>query len=134
MESRSFDIDGVIYVGHTIPGLRPGMMDVIITGRSYEEKTETLAMLEHMGIYAPVYFNPRGYEEKTRESSGQHKAATIRKLRDNGTNIVFHVEDDPIQAEIIQKAVPEIIVFLFTPQSGIPVVNLENQRHDWNNV
>ena len=33
---NSYDIDGVIYMGEGLDGLRPGPKDIVITGRSVE--------------------------------------------------------------------------------------------------
>jgi len=54
---NTFDIDGVIFLEEH-DGIYPGPIDIIITGRSYEETEETLAMLNRKGIKNKVYFNP----------------------------------------------------------------------------
>ena len=69
---NSFDCDGVITIG-----IYPGIDDVIITGRSFEEKEETLSYLKDKDINNEVYFNKLKFEEKTRISSGIHKGNTI---------------------------------------------------------
>ena len=38
---NTFDIDGVIYFGPEHYGVRPCDMDIIVTGRSYEQREET---------------------------------------------------------------------------------------------
>lgn len=121
----TYDIDGVIFMGFDRPGLYPGAKDIIITGRSNQEMKETLEMLNEKGINNVVYFNPLPYEQKTRQTSGEHKAKTIRMLLDRGENIVQHVEDDEIQAAIIEQACPEIVVIRVVHD----LVNKENQRH-----
>lgn len=118
----SFDIDGVINM-EGYPGVHPGPNDVLITGRSYEEKEETMSMLLDKGIGNDVYFQQCKYDEKTRISSGQHKGRTIAMLRDEGYNIVIHYEDDPIQAEEIRKIV-----------WNVPVVLLEHNLVEKENV
>ena len=94
-----FDCDGVITIG-----VYPGPNDVIITGRSYEEKAETDLLLENRGIENAIYFNPLRFNEKTRASSGQHKARTLLKLRQEGIIVENFFEDDPIQKSEIEKA------------------------------
>jgi hypothetical protein len=117
---NSFDIDGVIYMGPGRTGVWPGPNDIIVTGRSFEEEAETLAMLQSRGINNKVHFNPLTYEEKTRESSGQHKANVINKL-----GIDIHFEDDPIQADVIRQQCPNIVIVMLEHD----LVNKENQRH-----
>ena len=97
-EINTFDIDGVIYG----PGIYPGPDDIIITGRSYEEEPETMRMLHARGIRNQVFFNTLEYEDKTRESSGLHKARTIDWLNRSGYKVVNHIEDDEIQIEAIK--------------------------------
>lgn len=109
---NSFDIDGVIYMGK-IGGVYPGPSDIIVTGRSVEEMTETFFMLKTKGITNKVYFNPLPFEKKTRESSGSHKAKTLKRLIEGGMKISAHFEDDPIQIEQIQKLLPDLpIIYL----------------------
>lgn len=121
---NSFDIDGVIYMGPGRTGVFPGPDDVIITGRSYEEEEETLAMLRARGINNRVYFNPLPYEEKTRSASGLHKARVLATL----TDVQIHFEDDPIQAKAIRELCPHVHVVMLEHD----LVNKENQRHkDW---
>lgn len=108
---NTFDIDGVIYMGPGRTGVFPGPDDVIITGRSgIDEKQETIAMLEDRGITNKVFMNPVRFDEKTRKSSGEHKARVIRGLISDGFDIKIHFEDDEVQADIIRRAVPEIEV------------------------
>lgn len=120
----SFDIDGVLNMG-SYPGVRPGVQDVIITGRSYEEKEETTAFLERLGIENEVYMNPLPFDLKTRKGSGIHKGLTLNKLRKQGLNVVIHYEDDPIQAEEIRKFCPDVQVVLLVHD----LVEKENVRH-----
>ena len=123
---NSFDIDGVIYMGKDYDGVYPGIRDTIITGRSFEEKDETIAMLQYKGITNKVYFNPLPFEQKTRITSGQHKGRTIQALITLGIPIGIHFEDDPIQAEEIKKIVPSVNVVLLHHD----LVEKENVRHD----
>lgn len=95
---NGFDCDGVITVG-----VHPGRNDVIITGRSYEEKKETNAMLKTRGIDNPVFYNQRRFSEKTRKSSGIHKAQVIAQLKDAGVVVQNFFEDDPIQKGEIES-------------------------------
>jgi hypothetical protein len=107
----SFDIDGVINM-EKYPGVYPGPNDVLITGRSIEEKEETLAMLKDKGITNDVFFNQVRFADKTRKTSGQHKGRTIQMLRDEGYDIVIHYEDDKIQADEIVKIAKVKVVLL----------------------
>jgi hypothetical protein len=120
----SFDIDGVVNMG-TYPGVRPGPLDVIITGRSYEEREETEAFLERLSTVNEVFFSPLPFELKTRRRSGFHKAFTINRLNKDGYNIVIHYEDDPIQAEIICTHCPDLQVVILVHD----LVEKENVRH-----
>ena len=115
---NSYDIDGVIDFGPGLLGLRPAEPDdVIITGRSYEEEEVTYRMLLSRGIFNTVYFNPVKIIDKTRESSGEHKASILNNLRHHLRTseelIRCHFEDDPIQAEIIKRKCPWLhVVFV----------------------
>lgn len=122
---NSFDIDGVIYIRKGLIGVRPGPDDVIITGRSFEEEPETKAMLEEAGIHNQVYYNSLKFDQKSRESSGVHKANTLNRLKDDGYDIQIHFEDDPIQIEEIKKLAPWVnIVHL-----DHDLTYKENMRH-----
>jgi len=107
---NSFDIDGVIFMRKGLIGVRPGPNDVIITGRSYEEEAETRNMLLLNGILNPVFFNPLKFDQKSRASSGIHKANTLNKLKDDGYDVQIHFEDDPVQIEEIKKFCPWVNV------------------------
>ena len=63
MKIRTFDIDGVIMINKEIKGLRPDDGDVIITGRSFEEREETEAMLFKRGITNKVMFNDLSFDD-----------------------------------------------------------------------
>lgn len=94
-----FDCDGVLTIGLTPSSID----DVIITGRSYEEATETLEYLRNRGIRNQVFFNPIPFVDKTRASSGQWKAKMIKVL-----GIKRFFEDDEIQIAEILKVNPEV--------------------------
>lgn len=126
MRINSFDIDGVIYLGEGVEGLRPNKDDVIITGRSVDESPETLQYLHSRGIFNRVYFNPIPFDDKTRASSGVHKAHTLNKLLNLGINIVCHFEDDPIQLAQIRAICPSVFA-VHVNTNGL--VELENVRH-----
>ena len=116
---NSYDIDGVISVGIT-----PRPEDIIITGRSYEEAPETLEYLHSRGIYNQVFFNPECFENKSRESSGKHKARILKVLR---PMIDKHFEDDEIQKAEIEKVVDVSVVLV-----SHNFTNKENERHlEW---
>ena len=122
---NTFDIDGCIFINSEIGGIHPGPEDVIITGRSYEESPETEAMLLKRGIHNKVFYNSKRFDEKTRESSGEHKAVVIRRLLDAGYKVKAHFEDDPIQASVIKAKVPEVEIIMIVHQ----LTELENVRH-----
>lgn len=122
MKIASFDIDGVLHNGPGLPGIYPGPNDIIVTGRSWEEQEETMKMLESKGIKNIVYFNKLAYNDKTRETSGFHKAHVFNDLR---PDVIIHYEDDPVQAQIIQIRCRHLTVILLNN----PLVNKENQRH-----
>lgn len=124
---NSYDLDGVIYMGRELGlGLRPSPEDVIVTGRSYEEAPETYEWLHHHGIRNAVFFNPLPFDKKTRESSGEHKSVILRYLKSVKSNVVFHFEDDPIQAEVIKRKVDGVEVILLQHD----LTEKENVRHD----
>lgn len=127
----SYDIDGVLYNGPGMPAMRPGRnVDVIVTGRSVDEKEETKDYLHSRGIYNVVFMNPTPFDKKTREGSGLHKASVINDI--NGHNkfftIAIHYEDDPVQAAVIRKRCPGVTVI----ELSNPLVELSNRRNlDW---
>jgi len=108
---NTFDIDGVIYFGPETTGVRPGIHDICITGRSITQQEETETMLRERGIYNPVLYNPlrRDDPEYSRAASGRHKAAMITKLKRH-YSIGLHFEDDPIQIEEIRKVHPDLTI------------------------
>lgn len=99
---NGFDIDGVIDMGN-YGGVYPGPNDIIITGRSIEEFPETRKMLDSKKIYNKLFMNPVSFEEKTRKSSGTHKANTIIELFLSGITIKLFFEDDWIQKKEEEK-------------------------------
>lgn len=107
---NSYDIDGVINMGDYV-GLRPGPEDVIITGRSWQdERFYTSKWLTDRKILNDVYYSPFEFNKKTRENSGVHKARTLNDLLDKGFKIGLHFEDDPIQADYIERWCPRVKV------------------------
>lgn len=109
---NSFDIDGVIYMGDTFTGVFPGPNDVIITGRSFEEKEVTMQMLQERDIHNQVFMNTLKFSEKTRKSSGLFKARTLFYLEELGYRFGIHFEDDPIQAVEIRRLMPHINIVM----------------------
>lgn len=100
---KTYDIDGVINLDSMGVGIRPSSPDdIIITGRSFEESKETMDFLESNGIFNKVFFNTVKFDDKTRESSGQHKGRIISELLKE-FDILCHYEDDEIQMKEIQK-------------------------------
>jgi hypothetical protein len=122
---NSFDIDGVIYINKDVVGVYPGPEDIIITGRSFEEFHETQKMLERRGINNPVFYNPIPFTDKSRITSGVHKASILNTLRDEGKVVKVHFEDDPIQIEQIKKIAPWVNVIYLQHN----LTNKENARH-----
>lgn len=120
---QSFDIDGVVLINKDIPGLTPNEHDIIITGRSYEEMDETLTMLRSKGINNHVFFNQVKFDDKTRKSSGLHKAETIKMLLSLGHNIVAHFDDDLIQVEVMREMLRIPIIHI-----DHDLTNKENMR------
>jgi hypothetical protein len=110
MKINTFDIDGVIYFGDEVTGVRPCEDDIIITGRPYHDREETVGMLEHRGIYNKLYMNPLDRDDSNygREASGIFKAHTLTMLMNMGYEIAMHFEDDPIQIEEIKKVHPNL--------------------------
>ena len=111
---NSFDFDGVVSLG-----ICPSENDVIITGRSFEEREETERFLLKRGIKCNVYYNPLPFDLKTRISSGEHKANIINTLG----NIKYHFEDDPVQEEYISKNTSCTVIKITQNEVG-----LENER------
>lgn len=117
---NTFDIDGVIYFGPEHYGVRPCDMDIIVTGRSYEQREETEKMLESRGIHNRVMYNPlkRSDPEYGREASGKHKAKTLAELEANHDYIIgMHFEDDPIQIAEIKKLHPNLNIIHLVRES-----------------
>lgn len=123
---NSFDCDGVITLG-----LYPGPDDIIITGRSYEEKDETLKYFASKNIHNTVFFSPHKFNEKTRIKSGIHKGSIILNLFNTGTLVNIHFDDDIEQIAEIQK-----IIQRFGLKTNVVYINhngleeLENVRRD----
>ena len=111
---NSFDIDGVIYFGDDITGVRPCDNDIIITGRPYHDREDTIKMLESRGIYNTVYMNPLDRYDNLnrhgRKASGIFKGQMINMLKDLGIEVQMHFEDDPIQIKEIQKRCPNVSI------------------------
>lgn len=107
MQVNTYDIDGVINLDQ-YDGVYPGKDDIIITGRSIDEKPETLKWLRDRGIENKVYFNSLPFDKKTRESSGQHKGNVIKMLIESGIDHGVHFEDDEIQIKEIEHIVPQV--------------------------
>lgn len=105
---NSYDIDGVIYMGEHMDGLRPGPNDIVITGRSVESREETERMLLSKGITNPLYMNNKSKSWNDREQSGFHKGWTLFHLEQIGYRFNIHYDDDPIQIEKIKEMMPHI--------------------------
>lgn len=121
MRINTFDIDGVIYFGEGVTGVRPCRNDIIITGRSIDQYDYTMDMLRSRGIYNQVFFNPmsRSDPHYCREESGRHKARVITKLL-QVYDIGLHFEDDLVQIEQIRKVHPDLnIIHMVREDEGL---------------
>lgn len=102
---NGYDFDGVISIGIT----PQSPSDIIITGRCIDEQGYVLNILKERGINNKVMFNPmtlaeRGnHTEEARMRSGNHKAKTISKLKEEGIEVTRFFEDDKIQHNIIRR-------------------------------
>jgi hypothetical protein len=102
----AYDFDGVISIGITPRSSK----DIIITGRCIDEQDHVNDILEEREIYCKVYFNQMTLKERgdhtveARTFSGNHKASTIKRLKEDGLNIVRFFEDDPIQLGLIKES------------------------------
>jgi hypothetical protein len=112
-EFYGYDFDGVVSIGVT-----PRWTDdIIITGRCIDEADYVREYVEkNTGFIGEIIFNPMTLAERgnhtvqARTYSGQHKARTIKKLREEGYNLTRFFEDDPIQKAIIEESNPEVEV------------------------
>ena len=104
---NSYDLDGVVIMSEPYIGLTPAVDDIIITGRSYTQKDETLKILRGRGINNFVYFNPMSRSDPLycRGASGNWKSKVIESLLNMGIHVEMHFEDDPLQIERIEERV-----------------------------
>lgn len=108
----AYDFDGVVSIG-IFPR---NENDIIITGRSIEEKETVLCYLKKNKIKSNVYFNNislknRGnHSLKSRLCSGKHKSETIKNIKKDGIIVERFFEDDAIQLEVIKKNHPKLDV------------------------
>ena len=113
MKINTFDIDGVIYFGEKVTGVRPCDGDIIITGRPFSDREETIKMLASRGIYNTVFMNPLSRGDNPhygRKASGIWKGNMIQYLKDLGYEIGIHFEDDPVQIKEIEKRHPDLSI------------------------
>jgi hypothetical protein len=73
-----------------------------------------------------VYYNPLKFDEKTRSSSGEHKANIIKMLQTSSFEILFHIDDDEVQASVIRQRCPDVPVVLVVHD----FTEKENVRHE----
>jgi hypothetical protein len=112
-EFYGYDFDGVVSIGVT-----PRWTDdIIITGRCIDEAEYVREYVtKNTGFIGEIIFNPMTLAERgnhtvqARTYSGEHKARTIKKLREDGFNLTRFFEDDPIQKAIIEEANPDVEV------------------------
>jgi len=126
---NSFDLDGVVIINGEI-GVRPGLRDIIITGRSIEEAAQTLQFLKDNYIENQVFFNPLPFDEKTRESSGFHKGRTIANLMKGGMPIRRHFEDDEVQIAEIERYIDSDV----RKTLGFSVIHISHDLTEKENV
>jgi len=115
-----FDLDGVITIG-----IMPKEEDLIITGRSFEERPETQKYLKKLGLKNRVYYSPLKFNEKTRKSSGRHKSFVLSALKREGVNVKILFEDDPDQWEEVAEHCPWVSIVKITHD----LTEKENVRH-----
>lgn len=124
---NSYDIDGVLLINGELV-LRPAYVtDVIITGRSFEEESETLKFLDSCDVMNEVIFNPIPWKEKTRVLSGIHKGNTIVKYMEKGYRINRHYEDDEVQKVEIER-----IVYSRFPTTKFKVILVNSDEYKEN--
>lgn len=112
-EFYGYDFDGVVSVG-----VNPRWTDdIIITGRCIDEAEYVREWVdENTSFIGEIIFNPMTLAERgnhtvqARTYSGQHKARTIKRLREEGYNLTRFFEDDPIQKAIIEESNPDVEV------------------------
>ena len=110
-EFYGYDFDGVVSIGVT-----PRWTDdIIITGRCIDEAEYVREYVtKNTGFIGEIIFNPMTLAERgnhtvqARTYSGEHKARTIKKLREDGFNRTRFFEDDPIQKAMIEEANPDV--------------------------
>jgi len=95
---NGYDIDGVITIG-----LLPQKDDIIISGRSKDELPETIKLIQKLNLDNSFYLNPIPFEQKTREKSGYFKVGMLNVFKEMKVDIDKYFEDDPVQADIIEK-------------------------------
>lgn len=107
---NSYDFDGTLTTGLFSPVVG---VDIVLTGRTFNESEYVHTRLEEMGIgKIAVFFNYlhidiRGdHSESARRKSALHKVDVLTKLSANHS--VTHFEDDPIQIEVIRGMLPYI--------------------------
>ncbi len=120
---NTFDFDGVITLG-----IYPGPKDVIITGRSFEERDDTIEFLRSRNIFNVVLFNRAEFNQKSRESSGLHKANRINELWESGVQVVNHFDDDEVQIAVIKQNLKYPTNIIHINHGGL--VSFENKTHD----
>lgn len=109
---NTFDFDGVV-----TEGLFPTAADVVITGRSYDERPVVEARLEQGSqLYSAarplaVFMNSLGRTNgRTRWQSGHHKAQAIAYMLGSGAMIDRHFDDDALQIVSINQSLGAIAV------------------------
>lgn len=120
---NTFDFDGVITLG-----IHPGPKDVIITGRSFEERNDTFEFLRSRNMFNVVLFNQAEFNQKSRETSGLHKANRINELWENGVHVVNHFDDDEVQIAVIKQNLKYPTNIIHINHGGL--VSYENKTHE----
>ena len=120
---NTFDFDGVITLG-----IHPGPKDVIITGRSFEERDDTFEFLRSRNMFNVVLFNQVEFNQKSRETSGLHKANRINELWESGVQVVNHFDDDEVQIAVIKQNLKYPTNIIHIDHGGL--VSFENKTHE----
>ncbi len=86
-----------------------GKVDLIITGRSWEEYEDFKDLKE--GPDVPVFFGEYGIDQKDRVTRAKHKADVINKIE-----VTDYYEDDPVDAEVLRILCPYTEIHMVVDQ------------------
>lgn len=108
-----YDYNGVVSIG-----INPSSpFDVVITGRCYDDDKLIVKDMAERNLNNPVFYKQvsikdcPSYTGDARVGSAQHKIDTIKYLKEEfGIIVTRFFEDDPLQFDLITKALPELEV------------------------